>query len=316
MAIQRLSQVMAAFALVAAARACDLKEIYNRSFLVGAALNQQQFLEADKRAVAIVTRQYNTIRCTGAHRCATYAPGETASQQPDTLFQHRLCEDSLSCSPAPLSPPTRGFRLRPRSPENALKWESVHPSPDAYDFADADAYVDFGTSRGMMVHGHNILWHWQTPDWVFEDHGGRPAGRQQLLLRLQAHVNAVVGRCWAAGRLLSRSHPERRLDSGVPPSSDCKRDFLARLWLLPAVCDNRYRGRIGSWDVANEVIDEDGSYRQTKWYLGIGEDYIEASWGVHDCDAHTAHCLGLGTSRRRPLRVAAPRRKGHNPLLR
>ena len=30
------------------------------------------------------------------------------------------------------------------SPENALKWASVHPSPGEFDFADADRYVAFG----------------------------------------------------------------------------------------------------------------------------------------------------------------------------
>src|SRR5262245_46732136 len=30
------------------------------------------------------------------------------------------------------------------SPENVLKWESVHPQPDKYDFSGADRYVEFG----------------------------------------------------------------------------------------------------------------------------------------------------------------------------
>jgi endo-1,4-beta-xylanase len=32
----------------------------------------------------------------------------------------------------------------------------------------------------------------------------------------------------------------------------------------------RYAGRIHGWDVVNEVIDNDGSYRQTSWVKGIG----------------------------------------------
>ncbi|HEY8550647.1 MAG TPA: endo-1,4-beta-xylanase [Vicinamibacterales bacterium] len=33
----------------------------------------------------------------------------------------------------------------------------------------------------------------------------------------------------------------------------------------------RYRGRVHAWDVVNEVIDNDGSYRQTSWVKAVGD---------------------------------------------
>ena len=33
----------------------------------------------------------------------------------------------------------------------------------------------------------------------------------------------------------------------------------------------RYKGRVHAWDVVNEVIDNDGSYRQTAWVKGLGD---------------------------------------------
>src|ERR1043165_9147450 len=39
------------------------------------------------------------------------------------------------------------------SPENILKWESVHPQPDRYDFAGADRYVEFGEKNHMYLIG-------------------------------------------------------------------------------------------------------------------------------------------------------------------
>lgn len=80
------------------------------------------------------------------------------------------------------------------SPENALKWESVHRRPDGYDFAQADRYVAFGEKHGMFIVGHTLVWHSQTPQWVFQDGEGKPATRDVLLERLRDHIRTVVGR--------------------------------------------------------------------------------------------------------------------------
>ncbi len=53
--------------------------------------------------------------------------------------------------------------------ENDMKWALIHPRPgsDGYDFGPADAFVNFGLSNGMEVAGHTLVWHSQTPNWVF-----------------------------------------------------------------------------------------------------------------------------------------------------
>jgi endo-1,4-beta-xylanase len=80
------------------------------------------------------------------------------------------------------------------SPENQLKWQYIHPLPDKYDFADADRYVTFGEKHGMQIIGHTLVWHNQTPAWVFEDSKGNPVDRDTLIGRLREHIHAVVGR--------------------------------------------------------------------------------------------------------------------------
>ena len=94
--------------------------------------------------------------------------------------------------PAALAIVTRHFNQV--SPENLLKWEAVHPEPDRYDFGPADRYVELGRSHGMFVVGHVLLWHQQTPAWVFAGEGGKKADRDTLLARLRSHVATVVGR--------------------------------------------------------------------------------------------------------------------------
>ena len=80
------------------------------------------------------------------------------------------------------------------SPENVLKWERVHPQPDRYDFAPADEYVAFGERHGMFIVGHTLVWHSQTPPWVFQNAQGQPLTRDELLARMKDHITTVVGR--------------------------------------------------------------------------------------------------------------------------
>lgn len=126
------------------------------------------------------------------------------------------------------------------SPENCLKWGEVHPEPDQYNFGPADQYVAFGEANHMHILGHNLIWHSQTPKWVFEDAKGKPLSRKALLKRMHDHIFTVVG---------------------------------------------PYKGKINSWDVVNEALNEDGSLRQSEWFKIIGPDYIaDAFRFAHEAD--------------------------------
>jgi len=78
--------------------------------------------------------------------------------------------------------------------EDAMKWERIHPLPGKYDFTIADSTVAFAQRNGMLVDGHCLVWHSQTPDWVFKDSLGNPLTRETLLARMRDHIFAVAGR--------------------------------------------------------------------------------------------------------------------------
>lgn len=50
----------------------------------------------------------------------------------------------------------------------------------------------------------------------------------------------------------------------------------------------RYKGRIKGWDVVNEAIEDDGSYRKSKFYEILGEEYIPLAFQyAHEADPDT-----------------------------
>jgi endo-1,4-beta-xylanase len=98
--------------------------------------------------------------------------------------------------------------------ENDMKWESIHPQPDVYQFKAADAYVAFAEENRMKLIGHTLVWHSQTPAWVFQNNDGRPATRDELLERMHAHIRTVVGRY--KGKVFSWDVVNEALSDGGP----------------------------------------------------------------------------------------------------
>lgn len=112
------------------------------------------------------------------------------------------------------------------TPENVMKAGPINPEPDVFNFAPADAFVEYGESNGLFIVGHTLVWHNQTPDWFFKDEDGNLKTKEAQIERMRSHIETIAG---------------------------------------------RYAGRVHAWDVVNEVIDNDGSYRPTSWVNGIGD---------------------------------------------
>lgn len=87
-----------------------------------------------------------------------------------------------------------GAQFNTISPENVLKWDATEPRAGDFTFDAADRYVEFGVKNGMFVIGHTLVWHSQTPVWVFQDAEGAPVDRETLLTRMHDHIRVLVGR--------------------------------------------------------------------------------------------------------------------------
>lgn len=71
---------------------------------------------------------------------------------------------------------------------NEMKMGSLTREPGVYNFERADAIVNFARENGMEVHGHNLVWHNQTANYIFE---GNPS-KEEVLEALRAHCVKVT----------------------------------------------------------------------------------------------------------------------------
>lgn len=97
---------------------------------------------------------------------------------------------------------------------------------------------------GLKMRGHTLVWHSQTPEWLFHvdyDEDKEYADRETMLARMESYISKVLTYC-------SEHHP----------------------------------GLVYAWDVVNEAMsdDQEGGLRKkdSLWYKTIGEDYIEKAF--------------------------------------
>lgn len=79
-----------------------------------------------------------------------------------------------------------------------MKWGQLHPEVDRYDFAGADALVEFATAHHMRVRGHTLVWGGAVdpPNPAYVDAASSPG---ELRALMQAHIETVMTRY--AGRV-------------------------------------------------------------------------------------------------------------------
>jgi endo-1,4-beta-xylanase len=76
--------------------------------------------------------------------------------------------------------------------ENAFKPASLQRERGKFTFEEADKIADFAAAHDMKMIGHTLLWHQQTPPWMFADENKHPLPREKALENLKAHIETVV----------------------------------------------------------------------------------------------------------------------------
>lgn len=96
----------------------------------------------------------------------------------------------------------------------------------------------------------------------------------------EANDMAIIGHCLIWHSQLAKWFPFDDKGNFVTPEV-----LKARMKEYITTVMTRYKGRIHGWDVVNEAIMEDGSYRKSPFYLILGEEYIPLAFQyAHEAD--------------------------------
>jgi endo-1,4-beta-xylanase len=174
------------------------------------------------------------------------------------------------------------------SPENDLKWALIHPRPgaDGYNFGPADAYVNFGVSHNMYIVGHTLVWHGQTPNWVFQG-TDLPPGVTNAPSPAAAAATNMAGTNVPGGRRFGRGFGGRFGRGGFTGPRASREELLQRMRDHIHTVVGRYKGKIKAWDVVNEAIADGGTniLRNSLWLEIIGPDFIAKAFEyAHEAD--------------------------------
>lgn len=75
------------------------------------------------------------------------------------------------------------------TPENEMKMSVVWRSPEHFEFAAADAMVDFARANGKEIHGHALVFDKQTPAWL-----ARYPSAEQVAAAMRKYIHTTIGR--------------------------------------------------------------------------------------------------------------------------
>jgi endo-1,4-beta-xylanase len=70
--------------------------------------------------------------------------------------------------------------------EDQMKFDALEPTENNFSYGTADGMVNFAVQNGMQVRGHALVWHRQTPSWVFQ------GTATQVLDRMKNHITKVM----------------------------------------------------------------------------------------------------------------------------
>ena len=118
--------------------------------------------------------------------------------------------------------------------ENEMKPEALLNDDGSFSWEKADAIMEFAKTNDLMVRGHTLIWHKQTPEWFFKDSNGNLLDKESLYERLYEYIKAVMTRykdisVWdVVNEAVSNDHNSENLyrDKGSMWYKICGEEFI------------------------------------------------------------------------------------------
>ena len=73
--------------------------------------------------------------------------------------------------------------------ENCMKWQTIHPRENTWNWRDADKLVEFAEANGMHVKFHTLFWHNQNSAFLSERWS-----REKALDIMDEHISTIMNR--------------------------------------------------------------------------------------------------------------------------
>lgn len=125
--------------------------------------------------------------------------------------------------------------------ENAMKPSYVYNDNREFDFTTEDILIDLAKKHDFNIHGHVLVWHQQTAEWLYSNDDGSFLSRDMALANLKTHIRTVV--------------------------QHFGDDVIS--WDVVNEAVNDHPPNPENWKAA---------LRKSGWYQAIGDDYIEESF--------------------------------------
>jgi len=139
------------------------------------------------------------------------------------------------------------------TPDNAQKWDATQPSRGQFSYGQADSIVSRALTNKMLMRCHTLVWYSQLPGWgVFSrDSLDSLHSRHELTAWCQ---NVVSSGSWTKDTMTAvmQSHISNVM--------------------------GHFKGKCYAWDVINEALEDNGTYRNNPFLKALGDSYFALSF--------------------------------------
>jgi endo-1,4-beta-xylanase len=187
------------------------------------------------------------------------------------------------------------------TPGVELKWAALRPSPDTFNFSNADKLISWARAHSLEIHGHNLCWQIFNPDW-FATTLTRANARQYLTVHITTVMRRYKGQIatWDVVNEAVKPGPNRPDGLGRGPWLDL---------LGPEYIDIAFHAAKDADPAPLRVLNLDGVDRQD----GIGDSTRVAALGlIQQLLKRGVPVQAIGLE----AHLRAPYAANHAPLLR